>query len=84
MNIIEALKEVKLKQKNDDNINRFMVVRHKYIDEDTKPIIVASIWVREGNIPLDSINISSGDLVANDWKILTAYKKDNPGISTDE
>lgn len=80
MNLIEALKEVKLKQKNDDNIKRFMLVRHKYIAENSKPIIVASIHVRDGNIPLGSINISRGDLVTDDWEVLTAYKQDNPGI----
>lgn len=84
MNIIEALKEIKAKSNNKDHINRFMVVRREYIDEDTKPTIIASINVRDGNIPLDSINFLMDDLVCGDWEVMTAYKIDNPGIVSDE
>lgn len=84
MNLIEAFKEVKNKLKDNDNIKRFMIVRRKYIDEDTKPIIVATIQVKDSNIPLDNIEISMDDLLCSDWEIMTAYKKDNPGIVSDE
>jgi len=80
MNLLEALKEVKNKLKDTDNIKRFMVVRRHYNDEGTKATNLASIWVKEGNISLDHINMSMDDLVCNDWEIMTAYKKDNPGI----
>ena len=84
MNLLEALEEVKNKLKDTDNIKRFMVVRRHYNDERTKVTNLASIWVKEGNIPLDYINISMDDLVCTDWQIMTAYKKDNPGILSDE
>ena len=50
MNLLEALKEIKAKSNNKDHINRFMVVRRKYIDENTKQTIVARIHVRDDNI----------------------------------
>lgn len=84
MNLIEALKEIKAKSGNKDHINRFMVVRRKYEDEDTKPIIVARIHVRDGNIPLSTIDVLMDDLVCGDWEVMTAYKQDNPGICNDE
>ncbi len=84
MNLVEALKEIKNKLNDNDNIKRFMIVRRKYIDEDTKPIIVADIWVNDGYIPLDYLNISMDDLVCTDWEVMTAYKNDNPGIVSDE
>lgn len=84
MNLIEALKEIKAKSNNKDHINRFMVVRREYTDEDTKPTIIASINVRDGNIPLSAINVSMDDLHCGDWEVLTAYKQDNPGIRTNE
>lgn len=84
MNLIETFKEVKNKLKDNDNIKRFMIVRRHYTDEVTKPTIVASIHVRDGNIPLDSINISMNDLQCSDWEVMTAYKQDNPGIVSDE
>lgn len=80
MNLIEALKEIKAKSNNKDHIKRFMVVRRHYDDEGTKATNLASIWVKEGNIPLDYINITMYDLLCNDWEIMIAYKKDNPGI----
>lgn len=84
MNLVEALKEIKNKSNDNDNIKRFMIVRRHYIDNDTKPIIVAAIRVKDGNIPLDNINVSMDDLLCSDWEIMTAYKKDNPGIVSDE
>lgn len=84
MNLIEAFKEVKNKLKDNDNIKRFMIVRRHYTDEVTKPTQLADIWVKDGNIPLDNINVSMDDLLCSDWEIMTAYKKDNPGIGSDE
>ncbi len=84
MNLIEAFKEVKNKLKDNDNIKRFMIVRRHYTDEVTKPTQLADIWVKDGNIPLDNIDISMDDLVCTDWEVMTAYKKDNPGIGSDE
>ena len=66
MNLIEALKEIKFKSNNKDHINRFMVVRREYTDEDIKPTIIASINVRDGNIPLSTINVSMDDLHCGD------------------
>ncbi len=84
MNLIEAFKEVKNKLKDNDNIKRFMIVRRHYTDEVTKPTKLADIWVKDGNIPLDNINVSMDDLLCSDWEVMTAYKKDNPGIVSDE
>ena len=84
MNLVEALKEIKNKSNNNDNIKRFMIVRRHYIDEVTKPTLLADIWVKDGNIPLGNINVSMDDLLCSDWEIMTAYKKDNPGIVSDE
>lgn len=84
MNLIEAFKEVKNKLKDNDNIKRFMIVRRHYTDEVTKPTQLANIRVKDGNIPLDNINISMDDLVCTDWEVMTAYKSDNPGIVSDE
>lgn len=84
MNLLEALKEIKAKSNNKDHIKRFMVVRRHYDDEGTKATNLASIWVKEGNISLDHINMSMDDLVCNDWEIMTAYNHDNPGIRTNE
>lgn len=84
MNIIEAIKEIKNKSNDNDNIKRFMIVRRHYIDDDTKPIVVAAIQVKDSNIPLDNIDISMDDLLCTDWEVMTAYKKDNPGIGSDE
>lgn len=84
MNLIEAFKEVKNKLKDNDNIKRFMIVRRHYTDEVTKPTQLANIRVKDGNIPLDNINVSMDDLLCSDWEIMTAYKKDNPGIVSDE
>lgn len=84
MNLLEALKEIKAKSNDTDNIKRFMVVRREYTDEDTKPTIIASINVRDGNIPLSTINVSMDDLVCGDWEVMTAYKIDNHGIVSDE
>lgn len=84
MNLVEALKEIKNKSNDNDNIKRFMIVRRHYIDDDTKPIIVAAIWVKDSNIPLDNIEISMDDLLCSDWEVMTAYKNDNPGIVSDE
>lgn len=80
MNLVEALKEVKNKLNDSDNIKRFMIVRRHYNDEGTKATNLARMQVKEGNIPLSSIDITMDDLVCNDWEIMTAYKKDNPGI----
>lgn len=84
MNLLEALKEIKNKSNNSDNIKRFMIVRRHYIDDDTKPIIVAAIRVKDSNIPLDDIEISMDDLLCGDWEVMTAYKIDNHGIVSDE
>lgn len=84
MNLVEALKEIKNKLNDNDNIKRFMIVRRHYIDDDTKPIVVAAIQVKDSNIPLDNIDISMDDLVCTDWEVMTAYKNDNPGIVSDE
>lgn len=84
MNLVEALKEIKNKLNDNDNIKRFMIVRRHYIDDDTKPIVVARIQVKDGNMPLDSINISMDDLVCTDWEVMTAYKIDNHGMVSDE
>ena len=84
MNLIEALKEIKHKSNNEDHINRFMVVRRKYIDENTKQAIIARICVRDDNISLSNIDITMDDLHCGDWEVLTAYKQDNPGICNDE
>lgn len=82
MNLIEALKEVKNKSNNSDNIKRFIIIRRFHTNEDTKPLILANIWVKDGNIPLDNIMVSMDDLVCTDWEVLTAYKSDNPGIGS--
>ena len=84
MNLVEALKEIKNKSNDNDNIKRFMIVRRHYIDDDTKPIVVAAIQVKDSNIPLDNIDISMDDLVCTDWEVMTAYKTDNPGVGSDE
>lgn len=84
MNLLEALKEIRAKSNNKDHINRFLMVRREYTDEDTKPLIVARIQVKDGNMPLDSINISMDDLVCTDWEVMTAYKIDNHGMVSDE
>ena len=84
MNLIEALKEIKAKSNNKDHINRFMVVRRKYIDENTKQAIVARIHVRDDNISLCNIDITMNDLHCGDWEVLTAYKQDNLGIRTND
>lgn len=84
MNLVEALKEIKNKSNDNDNIKRFMIVRRHYIDDDTKPIVVAAIRVKDSNIPLDSIEISMDDLLCTDWEVMTAYKTDNPGVGSDE
>jgi hypothetical protein len=84
MNLIEAFKEVKNKLKDNDNIKRFMIVRRHYTDEVTKPTQLANIRVKDGNIPLDNIEISMDDLLCSDWEVMTAYKQDNHGIVSDE
>ena len=84
MNLIEALKEIKAKSNNKDHINRFMVVRRKYIDENTKQVIIARICVKDDNISLSNIDITMDDLHCGDWEVLTAYKQDNPGICTND
>lgn len=84
MNLIEALKEIKHKSNNKDHINRFIMVRRKYIDENTKQAIIASICVRDDNIPLSTIDVSMDDLHCGDWEVMTAYKQDNPGICNDK
>lgn len=84
MNLIEALKEIKAKSNNKDHINRFMVVRRKITDENTKPVIIARICVKDDNISLSNIDITMDDLHCGDWEVLTAYKQDNPGICNEE
>ena len=84
MNLLEAIKEIKTKSNNKDHINRFLLVRRKYTDENTKPIIVVRIQVKDGNIPLSTLDVSMDDLLCSDWEVMTAYKIDNHGIVSNE